>query len=58
MKTKYKRVQKEKNLHLKRCKLLNLDPSKHYQYKAQAKPCSCSMCKPEKYKREKWGEPE
>lgn len=56
VKNKYERTQKEKNIHIKRCQVLGLEPIKHYEYKAQAKPCSCMTCKPEKYKREKWHE--
>lgn len=35
----------------RRCELLGLDLNKHYQYKAQGKPCSCFMCKKERYSR-------
>lgn len=53
MKNKYQRIQKEKHIHKKRCETLGLDPKKHYQYKSQAKPCSCEMCSPLKYNRAK-----
>lgn len=37
--------------HKKRCNILGLKPEEHYSYKAQGKPCSCSMCSPYKYNR-------
>lgn len=40
-----------KRKHQQVCSILNIDPSTHYIYKAQAKPCSCSLCSPYKYSR-------
>lgn len=42
-----------KRKHVKRCRILGIDPTKSYLYKAQGKPCSCSVCSPYKYNRAK-----
>ena len=48
---KGRRTEKTKLKHLKRLKRLGLPAGSHYCYKAQAKPCSCFVCSPEKYSR-------
>ena len=37
--------------HKMRCKRLGLKPEGHYAYKAQTRPCSCYICKADRYKR-------
>ena len=37
--------------HRKRCKRLGIVQERHYCYKAQTTPCSCNICRSNKYDR-------
>jgi len=53
MKDKGTRQRIAKQKHHKRCNVLGLEPERHYELKAQAKPCSCYACKSDRYSRKK-----
>lgn len=51
MNNKGRRNELTKLKHKKRAKKYGLDPKKHYELKAQGKPCSCFLCSGDKYSR-------
>ncbi len=50
-KDKGRREEIAKLKHKKRCKALQIVPEQHYSFKSDGRPCSCSICKHERFSR-------
>ncbi len=48
---KGRREELTKLKYVRRCKAMGYDPKKTYAFKAQGKPCSCKLCRNNKYVR-------